>query len=129
VTISTNLHFARNAFRHFCILFLKHLFSLKYHAVKATFLYSRFVDTLWNHETYMYLINFKSFNCARVGRWHIFKPKIPIWVNFEGSCTFYGHVAYSMVIWYSFPVLVSCTKKNLAALNSTKKPYYYAWNW
>jgi hypothetical protein len=23
-------------------------------------------------------------NCARVARWFIFKPKIPIWVNFGG---------------------------------------------
>jgi hypothetical protein len=23
---------------------------------------------------------------SRVARWHIFKPKIPIWVNFGGSC-------------------------------------------
>jgi hypothetical protein len=23
---------------------------------------------------------------CRVARWFVFKPKIPIWVNFEGSC-------------------------------------------
>jgi hypothetical protein len=29
----------------------------------------------------------------RVARWHILNPKIPIWVNFGGSCNqrFYGH--------------------------------------
>jgi hypothetical protein len=25
-------------------------------------------------------------HCTRVARWLIFKPKIPIWVNFGGSC-------------------------------------------
>jgi beta-glucosidase/6-phospho-beta-glucosidase/beta-galactosidase len=28
----------------------------------------------------------------------------------------HGHLGFSMTIWYIFPVLVSCTKKNLAAL-------------
>jgi hypothetical protein len=65
------------------------------------------------------------------------KPKIPIWVNFGGSCklqwkilvygqfgNFSGHFVYFMalwfmyfvVIWYIFPVLVYCTTKNLATL-------------
>jgi hypothetical protein len=54
-----------------------------------------------------------------------FKPKIPVWVNFGGSCKrkswyilrafglFYGHWKYFMAIWYIlqsfgifFPVLV-----------------------
>jgi hypothetical protein len=72
---------------------------------------------------------------ARVARWFVFKPKIPIWEKISGSwigsCryilwtfgTFYGHLGYFMTIWYIvcsfgtvFPVLVSCTKKNLATL-------------
>jgi hypothetical protein len=64
---------------------------------------------------------------TRVARWYIFKPKIPIWVNFGGSCNgrclhiiwpfgipilwpfgipilwpfgiFYGHLVYFMAIW------------------------------
>jgi hypothetical protein len=52
--------------------------------------------------------------------------KIPIWVNFGGSCNgrcwyilwtfglFCSHLVYFMVIWYIFPVLLCCTKKNLA---------------
>jgi hypothetical protein len=28
----------------------------------------------------------------------------------------FSHLAYFMVIWYIFPVLVFCTKKNLATL-------------
>jgi hypothetical protein len=66
-----------------------------------------------------------------------YKPKIPIWVNFLGSCKwkilvyyiaiwstyihilrlfgiFCCHLVYFMVIRYIFPVLVCCTKKNLA---------------
>jgi hypothetical protein len=50
---------------------------------------------------------------CRVARWFVFKPKIPIWVNFGGSCNekswyilwpfglFYGHWKYLMAIWYS----------------------------
>jgi hypothetical protein len=30
---------------------------------------------------------------------------------------FYGHLVYFVVIWHIFPVLVFCTKKNLAALD------------
>jgi hypothetical protein len=32
--------------------------------------------------------------------------------------TFYGNFEYFMVIWYFFPVLVCCTKKNLATLHT-----------
>jgi hypothetical protein len=50
---------------------------------------------------------------SRVARWFVFKPKIPIWVNFGGACygksilrpseIFYGHLVYFVVIWYIFP--------------------------
>jgi hypothetical protein len=48
----------------------------------------------------------------RVARWHIFKPRIPIWVNFGGSYSgrcwyilrpfglFCCHTVYFMAIWY-----------------------------
>jgi hypothetical protein len=73
----------------------------------------------------------------RVARWFVFKPKIPIWVNFGACCdgsdgifyghlvyVFYGHLAYFPGFWYILrqcgmgilPVLVSCRKKNLATL-------------
>jgi hypothetical protein len=74
-----------------------------------------------------------------VARWYIFKPKIPIWVNFGRSCNwrywyfcdsfvhsndiFYSHLLHFVAICYllwSFgivsPVLVCCTDKNLATL-------------
>jgi hypothetical protein len=44
--------------------------------------------------------------CTRVARWFVFKPKIPIWVNFGGSYRmenariFYDHLKYFTVIWY-----------------------------
>jgi hypothetical protein len=68
---------------------------------------------------------------TRVARWHTFKPKIPNWVNFGGSCNgrcrhilwpfgiFCSNVANFTVVWYIFPVLVCCTKKYLAALAVT----------
>jgi hypothetical protein len=48
----------------------------------------------------------------RVARWFVFKPKIPIWVNFGGPCNWrccyilgtlgliYGQLVYFKVIWY-----------------------------
>jgi hypothetical protein len=62
----------------------------------------------------------------RVARWFVFKPKIPIWVNFKGPrvdwkmviCISYGHLEYFVFIWYIFPDLVSCTNENLATLQS-----------
>jgi hypothetical protein len=66
---------------------------------------------------------------------HIFKPKFPIWVNIGGFCnerrlyilwTFgssHSHWVYFEAVWYIlwpfgifFPVLVHCTKRNLATL-------------
>jgi hypothetical protein len=65
----------------------------------------------------------------RVARWYIFKPKIPLWVNFgrpwnrKGWYILWpfgihcGHlVIYLVAIWFIFPVLVYCVKKNLATL-------------
>jgi hypothetical protein len=42
----------------------------------------------------------------RVARWYIFKPKIPLWVNYEGPWNwkkvgiFYGYLEYITAIWY-----------------------------
>jgi hypothetical protein len=50
-------------------------------------------------------------DATKVARWYIFKPKLPIWVNFGGSCNgrclytlwpfgiFYGHLVYFTAIW------------------------------
>jgi hypothetical protein len=86
----------------------------------------------------------------RVARWQIFKPKIPIWVNFKWSCNerwwfIYGHLVYFTAIWYIswplgifsgylviFPVLVCYTKKNLATLvyirraEKRKEKYFFS---
>jgi hypothetical protein len=58
-----------------------------------------------------------------VARWHIFKPKIPIWVNLEGLAMedvcnfrailsilkpngiFYGHLVHCLVIFHRFGIL------------------------
>jgi hypothetical protein len=68
-----------------------------------------------------------------VARWFVFKPKIPIWVNFgvcyDGKCwsilwpcgIFNGLLLHFKVIWYILPVLVSCSQKNLATLVALKK--------
>jgi hypothetical protein len=74
----------------------------------------------------------------RVARWHIFEPKILIWVNFGGTCNgrcwytslpfrlFYSHLIYFVAIGYIlllfgiFSILVCCTKTNLATLFSRR---------
>jgi hypothetical protein len=77
----------------------------------------------------------------RVARWFVFQPKIPnwennsrvsdwkmliyfmdMWNNLWTFGIFHEHSAHCVFIWYIFPVLVSCTKKNLATLvlNATK---------
>jgi hypothetical protein len=74
---------------------------------------------------------------TRVARWHIFKPKVPVWVNFGGPwnikvgilciCPFviyYGHLVDFMAMWYIGGnlvyifslVLLYCVEKNLATL-------------
>jgi hypothetical protein len=66
---------------------------------------------------------------TRVARWFLFKPKIPILVNFGGLYLDWKMLLYFMAIWdiYDhlvhscsfgtfFPVLVYCVKKNLATL-------------
>jgi hypothetical protein len=39
-----------------------------------------------------------------------------IWSILRPIGIFYGHLVYFLVVWYIFPVLVCCTKKNLATL-------------
>jgi hypothetical protein len=51
---------------------------------------------------------------TRVARWHIFKPKIPLWVNFGVSCNerrwnillpfglFISHFVYFVAIFYGY---------------------------
>jgi hypothetical protein len=77
---------------------------------------------------------------TRVARWFVFKPKIPIWVNFGVYCNgkywYIDHLVYFTAIgnmlwpfgifFWSIgifsPVLVFCTKKNLATLFTTTTP-------
>jgi hypothetical protein len=65
-----------------------------------------------------------------------FQTKHPIWGNFwmaldwkmliyfmtirntlQTFAIFYDHLVHFVIIWYIFPILVSCTKKNLATLS------------
>jgi hypothetical protein len=92
----------------------------------------------------------------RVARWHILNQKSQFWANFGGSCNgrcwyiwwpngpIYGHlvyfvaileylmviyVVYFVVIWYIFPLLVCCTKKNLATSYEYIYVYMYIFVW
>jgi hypothetical protein len=73
---------------------------------------------------------------TRVARWVVFKPKIPVWVNFGGSCNgkcwhilcsveiIYGHLVYFYVHliyvycgrFVNFTHFAYCSEKNLATL-------------
>jgi hypothetical protein len=71
---------------------------------------------------------------ARVARWFVFKPNIPIWVNFGGPyigkllyiyChlnilwifgVFYDHLVHFVFIWYIFSGLGIMHQENLATL-------------
>jgi hypothetical protein len=89
-----------------------------------------------DHCGHMYL------HPSRVAIWHIFEPKIPIWVKFGGSYNWrcmtipstYIHIGICrlfsifVIIWYILwlfgifsPILVCCTKKNLATLHPARK--------
>jgi hypothetical protein len=84
---------------------------------------------IWDPDLYVFPAG------IRVARWFVFKPKNPnlgtfwrvlqwkvlayfrtIWSILRPLEIFYGRLVYYVVIWYFFPVLVSCTKKNLATL-------------
>jgi hypothetical protein len=41
---------------------------------------------------------------------------VVIWDSLWSFGIFCGHLVYFVVIWYIFPLLVCCTKKNLATL-------------
>jgi hypothetical protein len=55
----------------------------------------------------------------RVLQWKMLAYCIDIWSILQSFGIFYGHWVYFVVIWYNFPVLVFCTKKNLATLDET----------
>jgi hypothetical protein len=60
---------------------------------------------------------------------YIFKTKIPIWVNFEGSCIadldiFNGKFGIFYGYMVSLSVLMYCTKKNLATLEKREAEIY-----
>jgi hypothetical protein len=99
---------------------------------------SYFLITGLNEPSILEIRDYSSFwKRVRVARWYIFKPKIPLWVNFKGlvkgdvgmfrdhfgalygQLVYFCHVVYILHIW-SFGifslVLVCCTKKNLATL-------------
>jgi hypothetical protein len=76
---------------------------------------------------------------TRVARWHIFKPKIQIWVNFGGYCNgrfwyilwpfgqFSGHLIYFMAIWYIFPHLAYFSLFWFVAQRKIWQPWCERW--
>jgi hypothetical protein len=50
----------------------------------------------------------------RVLLWKILVYFMTIWSILGHLEIFYGHLVYVVLIWYIFPALVFCTKKNLA---------------
>jgi hypothetical protein len=57
----------------------------------------------------------------RVLQWKILVYFIAIWSILRSIGIFYDHLVwYVVVVWYIFPVLVCCTKKNLATLAGSR---------
>jgi hypothetical protein len=50
---------------------------------------------------------------------------MPIWNILQTFAIFYSHLLHFVFIWYIFPVLVSCNKKNLATLMGGTAVFMY----
>jgi hypothetical protein len=48
--------------------------------------------------------------------WKMLKIFMASWIILQSYAIFYGQLVWFVFIWYIFPVLVSCTKNNLATL-------------
>jgi hypothetical protein len=103
--------------------------------VKSEFGYilGRFFTNASGHPTWK---SYELHKCCQ-----IFHDKIPIWAYFEGLgmenfFVFHGHLVFLLIFWYIyfmvvwnllchfgifFPILVSCTKMNLATPNSSRE--------
>jgi hypothetical protein len=56
----------------------------------------------------------------RVLQWKILVYFMTIWSILRPLKIFYGHLVHFLLIWYIFPILVSCTKNNLATLETIR---------
>jgi hypothetical protein len=61
--------------------------------------------------------------------WRILQRKILVYFMsiryiLRPFAIFYGHLVYFLVIWYIFPILVSCSKKNLATLAESRLRWF-----
>jgi hypothetical protein len=96
---------------------------------------TRHIQDICRYTSIGIVLKLTEIHTFRVARWFVFKPKIPIWVNFGVSCNgkswyilwpfclLFCYWKYFRAIWYIlwsfsifFHVLVFCTKKNLATL-------------
>jgi hypothetical protein len=66
-------------------------------------------DGLFSNQKYQFWENFQGFEKV-----DILWPFGMFYEYMHGI--FYDHLVHFVLIWYIFPVLVSCTKKNLATL-------------
>jgi hypothetical protein len=55
----------------------------------------------------------------RALQWKTIVYFVDIWSILRPFDILFGHLVYFVVIWYIFPLLVNCTKINLATLAST----------
>jgi hypothetical protein len=58
---------------------------------------------------------------GRFLQWKMLEHFMTMWSILWPCGRFCGHLVYFMVLWYIFPVLVCCTKKNLATLTRMGK--------
>jgi hypothetical protein len=57
----------------------------------------------------------------RASDWKMIMYVMAIWNILWRFGIFYDHLVHFVLIWYIFPVLVSCTKKNLATMLEATK--------
>jgi hypothetical protein len=72
-----------------------------------------YLDTFWRALEWKLLVNLMAIK-------NILAIRYILWP----CCIFCGHLVYFVVIWYIFPVLVCCTKKNLETLTRTRRATY-----
>jgi hypothetical protein len=61
----------------------------------------------------------------RVLQWTMLVYFMAIWSILRSFGIFYGHLIYFVAIRYIFPVLLCCTKKNLATLRLCRKKLFF----
>jgi hypothetical protein len=108
-------------------IFFKHFLSLKktlFHKCLVHHKKTHNIDAAVAQNKGCQMVYFQTKNHYLGNFWRVLQWKMlvyftAIWPILQQFRIFCDHLAYFMVIWYSFPVLVCSTDKNLATLLKT----------